>query len=295
MSRQQPVIIIGMHRSGTSMLTRLLGTTGVLVGSRLTRNAESLFMNSLNYWIFQQSSATWDRPSGVDDLLAHENIRPHVTGYLNGVTHGPATIRYLGLSRWLKYGSLHGIAKPWAWKDPRNTFTLPLWLEVFPRARILHIKRHGVDVAQSLRLRHKRASENAIARYRRRQSLYDNNPMAPKRGGFGHAPAMASLHAGLELWRTYTERASRHVEDLGEQALELRFEDLLGAPERLLPGVLEFCGLNLDNLALRSAIDSIQPARKYAFEHDSELSAFARSNAETLAALGYRDRNDERS
>lgn len=276
-----------MHRSGTSMLTRLLGSTGLFMGRRLTRNAESTFMNRLNYWVFNQASATWDTPAGVDHLLAHDTVRPYVSQYLAGVTRGPAGARYLGLGRWLKYRSMHAITEPWGWKDPRSTYTLPLWLEVFPEARILHIKRHGVDVAQSLRARHRAASGHAIARYRRRQRLYENNPMAPKRGGFGHAPAMAELEAGLQLWRAYTERASRHVADLGDRALELRYEDLLDAPDRLLARVLEFCGLDLDEQTLRSAVENIRRGRRFAFAGDPELAAFARTHHDTLAALGY--------
>lgn len=287
MDHKDPVIIIGMHRSGTSMLTRLLGESGVLIGRKVTRNAESTFMNRLNYWVFQQASATWDKPAGIDDLLVHDEVRPYVGQYLAGVTRGPASAHFLGLRRWLTYRSLHNVAEPWGWKDPRTTYTLPLWLDVFPGARVLHIKRHGVDVAQSLRVRHRLASTQAIARYKRRKALYDNNPMAPKRGGFGHAPATADLKAGLRLWQAYTERASYHVHSLGEQALELRYEDLLSEPDRLLPGVLGFCGLELDDHAIQSAIDRIRPSRKYAFESDPELAAFARKHRDALATLGY--------
>ena len=287
MAYSDPIIIIGMHRSGTSMLTRLLGTTGAFVGRKLTRNAESTFMNRLNYWVFDQASATWDAPAGVDHLLAHDEVRPYVAQYLAGVTRGPAGARYLGLGRWLKHRSMHTLAEPWGWKDPRSTYTLPLWLEVFPGARVLHIKRHGVDVAQSLRARHRTASAKAIARYRRRQRLYENNPMAPKRGGFGHAPAMADLEEGLRLWRAYTERASWHVANRGDRALELRYEDLLNEPEPLLARVLEFCGLALDEPALRSTVENIRPGRRFAFAGDPELAAFARTHHDTLTALGY--------
>ena len=38
----------------------------------------------------------------------------------------------------------------WGWKDPRTTITFPIWLQVFPKAKILHILRNGVDVAISI-------------------------------------------------------------------------------------------------------------------------------------------------
>ncbi len=287
MATSAPVIIIGMHRSGTSMLTRLLGNNGLYIGRRLTRNAEATFMNRLNYWVFRQASATWDQPKGMDALLAHNEVRPYVSQYLAGVTRGPASAGYLGLGRWLKYRSLHAVTEPWGWKDPRSTYTLPFWLDVFPDARVLHIKRHGVDVAQSLRVRHRRASASAIARYQHRKWLYDNDPLAPKRSGFGHAPAMADLEAGLNLWRAYTERASRHVANLGDRALELRYEDLLGEPEQHLAQVFEFCELPFDGESLRKALGEIRAGRRFAFAGDPELATFARTHDETLAALGY--------
>ncbi|MDZ7811080.1 MAG: hypothetical protein U5L11_14695 [Arhodomonas sp.] len=104
--------------------------------------------------------------------------------------------------------------------------------EVFPGVEFLHIKRHGVDVAQSLRVRHRLASANAIARYQRRQRLYDNNPMAPKRSGFGHAPAMADLEAGLRLADAMLNGRRWHVANLGD-GMELALRGCAGADDRL--------------------------------------------------------------
>ena len=57
---------------------------------------------------------------------------------------------FLGWKRYLAYRSLERFDQPWGWKDPRNVFTLPLWLRVFPEAKIIYIVRNGVDVAASL-------------------------------------------------------------------------------------------------------------------------------------------------
>lgn len=284
---KQPIIVIGMHRAGTSMLTRLLNDAGAYVGRRLTRNAECPFMNSLNYWVFEQASANWDNPASVDDLLSYETLRPVVSDYLRGVTGGPASAHYLGLRRWARYRSLHAVTEPWGWKDPRNTYTLPLWLDVFPGARVVHITRHGMDVAQSLRVRHLYASSSAIRRYQRRHWLYVNNPFAPKQGGFAHAPGVADLERGLDLWHAYTQRARHHVEALPGQAMELRYEDLLANPVEHLPQVLQFCGLNTNSGIVDRLESDIRASRRYAYADDAELAAVARDNAHTLQACGY--------
>jgi len=40
--------------------------------------------------------------------------------------------------------------EPWAWKDPRNSVTLPFWRTVVPDLRIVVCVRHPVEVAESL-------------------------------------------------------------------------------------------------------------------------------------------------
>lgn len=287
MSYRPPVIIIGMHRSGTSLLTRVMQGFGFFMGRGTTRNEECRFTNALNYWMFRQSSATWERPEGVDALLAHDGIRSRVEDYLTGVVDGPASWRYLGPGRWLKCRSMYRIDTPWGWKDPRNTYTLPIWLNVFPDARVLHITRHGVDVAQSLRVRHQAAADSAWERYRRSRGRYVNHPLAPKRSGFAHALRCSTLEGGLGLWEAYTARARGHVRELGDRAMELRYEDLLAEPHQNLGRVLTFCGLSADDKAVRRIAERFDASRGYAYRADEALSRFAEAAADRLRRFGY--------
>ena len=287
MTARPPILLIGMHRSGTSMLTRTLEALGLYIGRGTTRNAECRFTNALNYWLFRQASATWERPAGIDALLADEQTRPWVEDYLRGVTAGPAAARYLGLRRWRRYRSLHRIGEPWGFKDPRTTYTLPVWRALFPQARVLHITRHGVDVAESLRARRSEAVSRAIARYRGRRALYTLNPLAPKRSGFGHAPSVGTLDGGLALWSAYTRRARAHAAELGAQALELRYEDLLAEPVDHLRRIVAFCGMAVDEAQIEEQGRRLDASRAFAYRNDPELTAFAEAHAEPLRALGY--------
>lgn len=284
-----PVIIIGMHRSGTSMLTRTLQGLGFFMGRGTTRNEECRFTNALNAWLFRQASATWERPEGVDALLDHAQVRSLITDYMSGVTAGLASWNYLGPSRWLRYRSMHQQKSAWGWKDPRNTFTLPFWLEVFPQARVLHITRHGVDVAQSLRARHYRAYRAAAERYQRHRPWYINNPLAPKRRGFAQNAAVASLDYALGLWVAYTRRAQSQVHALGAaRALEVRYEDLLTEPHRYLPEIARFCGVKIDDDRLPDReSERFRPERVFAYRRDEQLAEFARNHSITLERLGY--------
>lgn len=282
-----PVIVIGMHRSGTSALTRLLQQSGLFMGRGASRNEEAAFTNALNAWLFRQASATWDRPETVDELFADDVVWPELVDYVGGLVRGPASVRFLGARRWVRCRGLHRVDAPWGWKDPRNTWTLPLWLQLFPDARVLHIVRHGVPVAESLRVRRERAVAARLARYRRRRSVLHASPFGPKRGGFGGQPRCRTLEGGFSLWEGYVARARRHVEEIGERALELRFEDLVAEPHNHLQQVLEFCDVTADEPGIELAVSALDANRAAAWRTDERLREFAARVEDRLAAFGY--------
>ena len=59
-----PVVVVGMHRSVTSLFTRLLAELGVFFGrtKNLNHNHEAMFFVELNQWIFRYAGATWGQP-----------------------------------------------------------------------------------------------------------------------------------------------------------------------------------------------------------------------------------------
>ena len=171
---------------------------------------------------------------------------------------------------------------PWGWKDPRNTFTLPLWLELFPEARVLHVTRHGVDVAASLRYRQRKGLAAAASRgWQWRYGLI------AKRAGIVDTLRCAGLEGGLALWEEYVIEGRRRVEDMGERAMELQYESVLADPVERMASVARFCGLEVTPEALRSAVGEVNPARAFAYRRDPELAQFADTHSERLARFGY--------
>ncbi|MDF1614759.1 sulfotransferase family protein [Desulfurivibrio dismutans] len=286
-SATSPVIIIGMHRSGTSLLTRVLQQAGFFMGRGTSRNEEAAFTNAINAWLFRQASATWDCPESMDLLLADQELRPWLRDYIGGIIRGPAALRFLGLKRGLRGGGLPAQCTPWGWKDPRNTFTLPLWLELFPEARVLHIVRHGVDVAASLRRRRQEEFAARVARYRRRRRWTWLNPLAPKHRGFGPQVRCRTLEGGFELWQLYVERAMEHVQFLGGQALTIKYEALLTDPLPNLRQALDFCGCVMDESSLRAVAAGFRSERVHAWSRLEELREFTVGHQPTLAMYGY--------
>src|SRR5262249_51761949 len=95
-----------------------------------------------------------------------------VLDYIRFRMRTPHAISFLCLAAYLRYRSITNMKQPWGWKDPRNTYTLPIWLDVFPHAKVVHVYRHGVDVAHSLRVRQNNSIATARARFSRMKPLY---------------------------------------------------------------------------------------------------------------------------
>lgn len=287
MSRPRaPIIVIGMHRSGTSMLGELLTDHGFFPGRRLQSDGhhEAIFFQHLNRWILGQASAGWDDPEGVRALIDEPTVRSLIVDYLDLSLRSPRAIEFLGVRRYLRHRSVQGLSEPWGWKDPRSTFTLPFWLDLFPDAKVVHIVRHGVDVANSLVVRRRRELEAAERRYRGVRLTY---LVRPRRSGFLVGPQVDSLDAGLDLWDRYVCEAERHVSLLGDRAMELRFEDLLEDPETSLKRVAEFAGLSMATRSGRPPGAGVQPSRASAYRDDDQLAELAARRASTLAVHGY--------
>lgn len=276
-SSTQPVIIIGMHRSGTSLLAKLLLQCGLFIGKDLEQNYESMLFMSINNAIFTSCNSTWSRPFGVHFALQNDNrisaLANSTINYLSD--HG---VQYFGVSG-KGTGEFPNINYLWGWKDPRNTFTLPIWKKLFPGLKIIHIIRHGVDVAQSL--------------YQRDwvQNPDKNNytALSTIRDQFGilYSRPCVSIEQAFLLWEEYVEKAVQQTQTADFDSLQIKYENLLGDADTTLKQVLSFCGLNADAIP-ENIINNIDKNRAYPYKHDPALSEFACQWSQTLARFDYR-------
>jgi len=220
-------------------------------------NHEATFFQFTNEWLLRQVGAAWDNPAPIRYLLENPEMRDKTTDYIRRyLLASPRAISYLGGMNYLRYRRIGLASEPWGWKDPRNTFTLPLWLDIFPEAKVIHLHRSSVDVALSLRRRGRREYQL--------QRFYQGLPLLhwirPKRGGFVHSLRCDRLDAGLALWREYVEQGARHVALLKERAFEVSFETLVREPAPTLSALSKFCDLRVDPLAINSACEQINTA-----------------------------------
>jgi hypothetical protein len=268
------------------MLARQVEALSVFMGKKKEANHESTFFFYINRWLMDQSGGSWDNPQSIRYLLENREARQRVGAYIDRyLLKTPRTISYLGLKKYVRYRSPLKLDIPWGWKCPLNTFTLPIWLDIFPNAKIIHIYRHGVDVANSLRERGRRDANST-----KFGGLYYKLPILhairPKGGEFIRVRC-DSLEGGLSLWEEYFDEARAHVAGLNGRALELKYETLLSEPENVLTEVTRFCDLPVSAGAVEGVASLVKKERAYAYRERPDLCAFAESVAGRLSGYGY--------
>jgi hypothetical protein len=274
-----PLVVIGMHRSGTRLLVEILDRLGVFMGADRQADSESVAFMLINERLLHQCGAFWSEPMSAHFMLAEPAAAQQLAvGAAEALAARLAD--YVGVSgRPLEASSKELLT--FGWKDPRNTFTLPVWKHVFPNLRAIHMLRHGVDVAASLARRHAAALRAATG-----ESVPPALTVIRD-----HALGVLSSRRGwtlpeaLAMWEQYVEKARGESAALGERALEVRFEDLLAQPERVIPTIARFC--RVPAAAQHPLPEGLETGRAFAFRRDPELVAFAGSVREVLARHGY--------
>jgi hypothetical protein len=127
-----PVILLGMHRSGTSLIARLLDELGLFQGAELQEDHESVYFLEVNDLFLRRIGAAWDNPAPAREFLENPQALDLTARCLAADLCSKHLKGFLGLKRYFKTRSLAKLDQPWGWKDPRTVFTLPAWLALFP-------------------------------------------------------------------------------------------------------------------------------------------------------------------
>jgi hypothetical protein len=185
------VLVLGMHRSGTSALTRVLNLLGLDAGREVLIGASE--SNPTGHWEVEQLTSFNDRL--LDEVGGRWSAPPLLE---------PDALEALAGGAWgAEAGELHaeafGGTASWVWKDPRLCLLLPFWRTVL---------RHGdgPPAHEVVALR----DPHEIAR-----SLAARDGMAV---GFG-----------LALWERYSRSLLAALD--GHDACFVHYERLLAEPE----------------------------------------------------------------
>jgi hypothetical protein len=139
-----PVIILGMHRAGTSLVAGMLHKMGISMGTSFLspdeNNPHGYFEDLDFLWInkglLENAGGSWKQPPSIDDLLGmskkfHNIIRETIQ-------------RKQGASTDFK----------WGWKDPRNCFTCWIYSPHVQNARYIVVVRDFAGIQKSLEKTH---------------------------------------------------------------------------------------------------------------------------------------------
>lgn len=149
------VVVLGMHRSGTSMLSSMLETLGVNMGEDLLPNHwEDRAFIDLNDRILKAAGGNWYNPPPLEAIKATPiNLRAEASALVKS-----RSIRPL-----------------WGWKDPRTCLTLPVYIPYLESPKYIVMWRGKNSIVRSLTNRdgdlHK-DPENLVRRYRARVEGY---------------------------------------------------------------------------------------------------------------------------
>jgi hypothetical protein len=227
-----------MHRSGTSLVANTLNKAGVYMGAFRDHNGEALHFLSLNQQMLKEAGGNWLNPVEPNEkcdltLPADEIFAEHIKA--------PSP------KRAMLHASLN-----WGWKDPRNTFTLKLWLKRFPQAKVLHVVRDGRAVALSLKNR------NDVRGEVQEDQLND-------------------LAFNFDLWEKYVAQSQR-FSSLGKNYLEIRYEDILNENATAVKSLEDFVGTSVkEHVVLKKGRQA---------DYQAELNELA-AKSEVFQKIGY--------
>ena len=144
--KPQIICILGMHRSGTSLISKILNVLGVYLGpeAHIMQPAPD---NPKGFWEHHMLTAI------NDEILARFGGSWHeVPVFPPGWEIFPELADLRQRARAILQQDF-ATADLWGWKDPRTCLTLPFWQRLLPPMRYVICLRNPVDVSRSLERR----------------------------------------------------------------------------------------------------------------------------------------------
>ena len=251
------VLFIGRGGSGTRLLSQLASDAGIFMGNHVNPSGDSVEWVDLIYRMVVEQGGQCALPSGAQ-------YQPEIRACAAQILGDAPRPR-------------HGI---WGLKLPETMLVLPLLLDAFPHAKVVHLTRH--PVSSSLRRTHLTSRLNnmigavalpAAYRYAHR----DVRQIATDE------PYLHNAYA----WNFQVTRVVHYARDVlaDTHYLEIKYEDMCTQPERILARVRAYLGCTDEQATTSIQVDR---SRTGAWDpHDPRVQTIWQVCGEMAALLGY--------
>lgn len=251
-----PVVLTGRGGSGTRMLSQLAAKIGIFVGNQTNKSGDSTEWVPLIYRLAVETGGARDLPTGSRYRAA---IREQGGKILRAAPARSASL--------------------WGLKLPETMLVLPLLVDAFPQAKIVHLTRH--PVSSSLRRTHMTSRLNnpvgavalpAAYRYAQRDLTLISSD----------EPHLHNAYS----WNFQVRRVMHYARETlpGWQYLVVAYEDMCREPARVATAVCAFLGCADD----ADAAVPVDASRSGEWDPaDPRAETIWRICGETAALLGY--------
>tara|TARA_Y100000817_G_scaffold151475_1_gene118435 strand:- start:29 stop:763 length:735 start_codon:yes stop_codon:yes gene_type:complete len=212
------VIVLGMHRSGTSAIAGILHLNKIIMGSKDNFKPKPLPQNPKGFY------ENYDFRKINDKILNDVNYKVKSLNY-----NIPIPLPRKKIESKMEYLIKKQIEQYsyWGWKDPRTCLTLDHWLNI-----ILKYKKKD-DIKIIFTIRDPLAVANSLK----------------KRDGL-------DIHSGLKLWRVYNQRALNFVNSYKISTFYFFYEQLIINPNDVNLKMFKFLKIDSKQEIISKFIDS---------------------------------------
>ena len=284
--KNNPVIITGIHRSGTSLLSKIFQNENVYFGSVKDINNESIFFQNINKWIMSSNSSTWDNPLTIRDNLKDERYSM-LLNKIHNMLNSWMNFKYFGWSSLIIRKSFFTFKSKWGWKDPRNIFTLPFWLNIFPDSKVVILIRHPYDVVNSLISRNALLLKNDIKNKNRFYS-YFLTPLLNINNYSNLSSNLDTFEDGMKLYDIYYNEIQFMKEKYPDKIIIVKYEDIIIKKHTEIQNIFDFCNLELGEKN-KLFMETIYSDRMYNFKSQN-IRDYEKFN-DKLIEYGYSNEN----
>jgi hypothetical protein len=260
----RPVFLLGLPRSGTTMLQDIIGThpglayfTSAMHQFRRCFCAAEMLRTKLGF------DAKGERYLGDSVEVSGGSPNEGIMFWADWFGWSPTNPRYaprapesftaeeIDAIKLTLRKAVWCFGKPWRRffsKNPAVIPDLPRLNYIFPDGKYIHIVRDPRFCANSMRkLYHLEQQQLAYIRSQTTHGMYDNAefvpyPRVPRLGDYLEKWGPDSVRTTAHVWKDCVDIVNEYKGKLGS-FLEVRFEDILANPRKELARIFEFCEL----------------------------------------------------